>query len=380
MDGFNDRFNQTEINEGKVPIELQDLGTEVCSILYYVSFGCCFLVFLGYAFIRHFDPLHDRLTVRLIVYSAIAHIVLGTAGVIRINRIGVGKPNACKTIMFFYIFANLFSTMLITCIAINLQVVFVHGVKRKRYLERVYLLGSFFAAFILAAVPLFPGVDSYKDNPRMHNCWFKRSKSGTTGIWGVMGLYFWLILSTAYCLIALILVLGKMWRDEFIINRHLRVQTTSRCSNNEVSRWLYRFPWSLFFRPPQTNTIHGAVRQQQQRDEELVIENSIMSNTDGGQQSRYRFWPSTNVRHFIPFRNILTTKKQHAVHTFQAIRTRQLQVSYVAKVASRVIWFPIILILSRIWGVLDSLITFRSGSINPFTMFMGYVSVPMQGK
>ena len=80
MDGFNNRFNQTEINNGKVPIELQDLGTEVCSIIYYVSFGCCLLVLLGYAFIRHFDPLHDRLTVRLIVYSAIAHIVLGIAG------------------------------------------------------------------------------------------------------------------------------------------------------------------------------------------------------------------------------------------------------------------------------------------------------------
>ena len=244
--------------------------------------------------------------------------------------------------MFFYIFANLFSTMTITCIAVNLQVVFVHGVKRKMYLERVYLSCSFLVAFILAVVPLFPSVDAYKNNPRMHSCWFRQSAGGTTGIWGVMGLYFWLILSTAYCFIALILVLGKMWREEFIINRHLRVQMTSRHSNN--GKWFYRLPWSLFFRPPATNPVVGVLSPRQQQDEESAIENHIMNNNtndNSEQESQYQCWFSSNVRRSFDTRKALATRKQHAVQTIRMIRTRQLQVSYVAKVASRVIWFPI---------------------------------------
>ncbi|KAI9257290.1 hypothetical protein BDA99DRAFT_135595 [Phascolomyces articulosus] len=305
------------------------------------------------------------------------------SGIFRINSEKARNRDACNTIMFFYVFSNIFSTICITAIAVNLQIVFVHE-KKSKHLEKWYLLASFIAAFIIAVIPLFPNVEAYNYNMNLHECWYWQPDSKTTTLWTIMGLYVWILVSTAYCLVALVLVLGKMWREEFIINEQLRLQMTSRHNNTyyRKNKWFYSFPWSLFFRPPQADPITDVLGQ----EEASVIDSNNNMNEQQQQQQpqqqqkRKRFrLPSIKYLRPQYILKLVSARVKHTLQTIKIIRKQQLQVSYVAKVASRVIWFPIILILSRIWSVIVYIMAYRDGKINPFMLFMTYLSIPMQG-
>ncbi|KAI8147499.1 hypothetical protein BJV82DRAFT_664734 [Fennellomyces sp. T-0311] len=322
MDAFNHRFNQTELDQGHVPKELQELGRQVCTILFCVSIGCCVLVLLGYAFIRYFDPAHDRLTLRLLIYATIAHIILGIAGIFRINAPTRDNGAGCQAVMFFYVSSNLFSTIAITCIAVNLQIVFVHDMKSHDHLERWYFLASLLPAIIIAIIPIFPKVEGYDYNKHMGDCWYLQSSDHVTSLWALMGLYIWILISTAYCIIALIMVLWKMCTEELRINQHLRSQPIRHHERHH--KWFYHWPLSMCFRPPRRDPISLALDQ--------------LEEPQGEQQDHHD--------HHLPprpsnLRRLFSSGMQLTLKNIRLVRLRQLEMSYLAKVAGRIIWFPV---------------------------------------
>lgn len=291
MDVFQQRFNQTEMNEGQTPVALANLAFSVNRDLYYASVGTCSLMLLGYGFIRWFRPKLDRLSLRLLIYAAVTHLMLAGPGVAR--TLPQVRGRLCEFVMFWYIFADISSTGLIMCISMNIQLVFVHELRRFKHLEFWYLLGSFLFAFIIALVPILRGHQIYSFNEAMLCCWYKNTPSEVASLWALLTVYLWICISILYSVTALFLVLIKMYHKESILNRHL--------ANDSIPIWK-RLAW-IFLRPI-------VVTERRPRD---------TTAADGDVEN-------------IPDASLSLHK---------SMRTSLRRPSYILKTVSRVIWYPI---------------------------------------
>ncbi|KAJ7825000.1 hypothetical protein B0H13DRAFT_2681037 [Mycena leptocephala] len=98
-------------------------------------------------------PCLDRVSFRLLVYALVGNVIFGTVMFPPMK----GPSPACTLISFLYATAPMFSASLFCCMAVNLQLVLIHGVNGNK-MEKYYLLA---AAFLCAACnipPLVSGV------------------------------------------------------------------------------------------------------------------------------------------------------------------------------------------------------------------------------
>ncbi|KAI8394069.1 uncharacterized protein BYT42DRAFT_601593 [Radiomyces spectabilis] len=326
MDGFQRRFNETEMDHGITPAALKDLSSRVSVILFYVSIVCAVAVIVGYAFIRHVNKDLDRISLRLLLYASVVHILLAVATILR-SHLTLSDP-ACQFLMFLYVFSDIGSTLLITCIAVNLQIVFVHSIRSCRHLEFVYLTVSALISFIAAVAPLISPTPVYGYDPNVRECWFLGDQHHITSLWVLFDLYLWILLSIVYCFIALLLVLIKMRREENLINQHL----------DRIRPRKPRF-FNLFFRP--TMDISTDLN---------ATENDDPASPDS------------------PRRRSQSTDSRNAFRP-----------SFLAKTIYRVIWYPLALVITRIWGVIDFIYSYQNQKVCAFYALMTFITVPAQG-
>lgn len=358
MDSFQHRFNETAMNMGRTPPELANLAFSINRIMYYVSIGLCVVVGLGYLFIRRVSPQYDRLSLRLLVYASITHIVMGVAGILR--TIPTTRGPRCRFIMFLYIFTDLFSTFLIVCMSANLQIFFVHEVRKFKYPERTYVITSFILAFIISISPEFAQPPAYGFNDSLLCCWYLGNTNALISLWTLMTLYLWICLSISYSVVALVLVLIKMHRTEYLVNKHLMGFRGAIGAN-----FLRHMGW-LCFRPSTTTATENVQNDPVEED------------------------PDTAAR-------------RHAILNMAEANTSH--VSYLFKSVARVVWYPIgkssvsvqknvaiyyipfrlniiypVLIISRIWGMIQFSDLYHRGQVRAFYTLMSNISVALQGK
>ncbi|KAI7868905.1 hypothetical protein BDF14DRAFT_1880618 [Spinellus fusiger] len=322
MDAFQRRFNQTALDSGLVPDDLVKVSHDISSYLYYISFVCSLAVIGGYFVIAKYSPQHNRTSLRLLVYDSVAHIILGITALCR-NTI-VGSHVDCIFIMIPFIFFNTLTILLTTCMAINLHVVYVHSAPNVKRLEHYYLFTSCVVSLLTAVAPLFTEGTNYGFNRGLNSCWFVADTVQKSILWSVLDTFVLMNLCIIYCIVAIILVLIKIRREEKKVNAH--VEYTEQVSGE-------RKPFNhLFFRPRQhIGTVAQATRSQ------------CLLGT-----------------HFKP--------RPH----------ERLEVSYVVKTVSRIIWYPIVLIATRVWVLFNTGYIMHTGKVNALFVFMTYISLPTQ--
>lgn len=307
----------------------------VTSILYYVSFVCVVCVLLGYIFIRKVDRRHDRLSLRLLVYACASHIVLGLANFGRNLVPADAASHQCDGVMFLYILADMFSILVITCIALNLELIFVHNIRRSIRLERWYNLSSFAIAFVVAIVPILPYQDGYEYNPVTGLCWYQASDTHVTSMWAFGGLYVWILLSIIYCCAALVMVLWKMYREQRMIKLHLASHQASGSPSSQT-RQTQSHPHS------QTRSKTSSNRLSLLPTICSTLHSKFTGSFARSTPTEDRCTPSSLLL-FRPRR-----KRGEAQPQSHALG-KQTRISYLARVAGRVIWFPV--------GQFDSIFT-----------------------
>lgn len=334
MDSFNSKFNQTELNNGYAPTELIALNFKYFSTLYYISFGLDAIVILGYLFIRKVNPPQNRLSLRyvkmqrhrcphssrssirnhqrLLIYSILAHYGLGIAAIGRSLVHSEANTSSCTAAMVFYVFCDMLGTFLITAIAFNLQLVFVHNFRRNVNLELWYLVASFVFAVILAIIPAIPRTDGYAYNNQLQLCWYTASRKHVQSVWPLVALYLWITVCTVYCAVALVLVLWTTYRQQTAIKHNLK---TFRQRSGKYGR---SFAFSRLL------SLHHHHHQQPHRA--TTSGETTVGNRDISPDEAASHWS----RQHVEAPSIHVPNDQTNAH-----------ISYVARVAARVIWFPI---------------------------------------
>lgn len=334
MDSFNSKFNQTELNNGYAPTELIALNFKYFSTLYYISFGLDAIVILGYLFIRKVNPPQNRLSLRyvkmqrhrcphssrssirnhqrLLIYSILAHYGLGIAAIGRSLVHSEANTSSCTAAMVFYVFCDMLGTFLITAIAFNLQLVFVHNFRRNVNLELWYLVASFVFAVILAIIPAIPRTDGYAYNNQLQLCWYTASRKHVQSAWPLVALYLWITVCTVYCAVALVLVLWTTYRQQTAIKHNLK---TFRQRSGKYGR---SFAFSRLL------SLHHHHHQQPNRA--TTSGETTVGNRDISPDEAASHWS----RQHVEAPSIHVPNYQTNAH-----------ISYVARVAARVIWFPI---------------------------------------
>ncbi|OAD72886.1 hypothetical protein PHYBLDRAFT_65188 [Phycomyces blakesleeanus NRRL 1555(-)] len=324
MASFLWHFNQTELDAGVVPDDLLTFSKKISGGLFIISFIGTAIVCLGYGFIRWIAPSYDRASLRLLVYGAISHMFLGAASMCR------NKPflpvKTCGFCMFLFIFCNVFSAACFTCMAINLHLVYVHSARNIKHLGWYYVIGSFSIAFILAILPLFPKNTHYGHNNHMGICWYNASTHRGSLLWAITTIYLWVAIFILYCCISICIILIKMRREEVAINANLAVDSNQNNRNYCFSH--------LFFRPRHRL---GTMPEEQPSMPSSLLQSQLSTRND-----------------------------------------RKLESSYVLKTVSRVIWYPIVLIITRIWSVINVCIMAATSKVNPFFSLMSYIALPIQ--
>lgn len=86
------------------------------------------------------------------------------------------NTSGCNAAMVFYVFCDIFCTFLITAIAFNLQLIFVHNYRKNVNLELWYLVTSFVLSVILAIIPAIPQTTGYAYHDQYSLCWYAASQ------------------------------------------------------------------------------------------------------------------------------------------------------------------------------------------------------------
>jgi len=192
-----------------------------------VAFGILVFFYIRYKYPR----LADRVTFRLALATMISDFGIGVA--ILINAT-LGSPTgpSCIIAIWGTVFFTLVSIFLPTCIAINLQILFIHEYRGRRKLEMFYFIGSIALASILSLLPFADNMYGWDAPEGM--CWFRDSGTKLSIIWQWGAFYSWEILCILYCIITLICVAVKLSRQSVSNNNIDGQTTTSRYDKNNL--------------------------------------------------------------------------------------------------------------------------------------------------
>ncbi|KAF5376416.1 hypothetical protein D9615_008583 [Tricholomella constricta] len=151
----------------------------------------CGLVLIAYG-ITALSPIarkcFDRVSFRLLVYSLAFNVFFGIA----YAATPTGPSAGCGIGAFAVNLTLCFATFFTTCIAINLQLVLVHGVNGQR-LEKYYVLGTIILSLALN-VPTM-ALHQFGWNELSATCWYSNADDKTRLRWIIGTQSFWISLA-----------------------------------------------------------------------------------------------------------------------------------------------------------------------------------------
>lgn len=187
--------------------------------------GLCFLVLLVIAVVMiHPASRHqlDRVSFRIMIYALIANMVFGIASTV--SGLQTYDSETCNVAMWLLMLTLELSTFLLFCIALNLQLVLVHGV-RGQMMEKYYIIGSI-AAAVAITVPPF-ATKQYGWDPINDACWYSSDDTAIRLRWQVGTQIFWSLASVVGEFVTFFVVLGYMIRHQVLHGNAVRSRSYS---------------------------------------------------------------------------------------------------------------------------------------------------------
>ncbi|KAJ7024638.1 hypothetical protein C8F04DRAFT_1400997 [Mycena alexandri] len=154
----------------------------------------------------------NRVSFRLLIYALIAY--LGCSGCV-ICAVKLGPGAACSGTAFFTDACILFAAIMFFSMALNLQLVLVHGVNGQR-MEKYYLSAAAIMTLACTIPPYAAGAFGYEAG-----CWFNSPDSVVRVRWWVGSLGLWLFLLSTGEVVSFVMIVGSM------IMRHRAVSAIS---------------------------------------------------------------------------------------------------------------------------------------------------------
>ncbi|KAJ6487938.1 hypothetical protein C8R45DRAFT_261762 [Mycena sanguinolenta] len=152
-------------------------------------------------------PHLNRVSFRLLVYALVANLAYA-AGMISGTKLKAGS--ACNGSTFFYDSCLMFAGFMFFCMALNLQLVLVHGVNGTK-MEKWYILGAILLTLGCNIPPYAAGALGYWDLNA--TCWYNSPDPKVQLAWVVGTQSFWMFLtSTGEVIIFLSIVLSPRVR------------------------------------------------------------------------------------------------------------------------------------------------------------------------
>ncbi|CAJ0841643.1 11158_t:CDS:2 [Entrophospora sp. SA101] len=186
--------------------------------------------------IRHKYPrLVNRVTFRLALATMISDFGISVAQLIGATLASPTGPS-CIIAIWGTVFFSLMSIFLPTCIAINLQIMFIHGYRGRLKLEMFYFIISIALASILSLAPFADNMYGW-DVPEA-TCWYRDSGTKLSITWQWASFYTWEIICILYCIITLICIGVKLHKvsSQSISTNNIDGQTMTSQYDKNVLR------------------------------------------------------------------------------------------------------------------------------------------------
>ncbi|KAF7378250.1 hypothetical protein MSAN_00250200 [Mycena sanguinolenta] len=179
---------------------------------------------------RRSRPHLRRVSFRLLVYALISNFILGLT-LIPMETLMTGpiSPAGCTFAAFASNASLLFSACMYSCMAINLQLVLIHGVNGLM-MEKYYVLGSSLLVGVCNITPLAVGGQlGFYDNL----CWFSNPNPVERFRWMVGTQSFWLFLMASLELVCFVILMSYMLRRRMVMKRiHSDISVEMNASQN----------------------------------------------------------------------------------------------------------------------------------------------------
>ncbi|KAK1223056.1 hypothetical protein PQX77_014055 [Marasmius sp. AFHP31] len=216
--------------------EMSVISNNLWAITSAVGAGVCFIVLVITALVwtHPRSRAHlDRVSFRVVVWVVFANMLFGIASAVGGTRTGPGF--ICGFSIFILQLTLQFSGFLLFSIALNLQLVVVHGMNGKR-LEKFYLIGSAVLACALVIPPY--AAHQYGWDPLEKDCWYTNDNRGERIAWqaGVGTQVAWTFLTVIGELICSVAVLAFLLRHNLNFRRVFTPTTTSTIQGSNTTR------------------------------------------------------------------------------------------------------------------------------------------------
>ncbi|KAF7376978.1 hypothetical protein MSAN_00115700 [Mycena sanguinolenta] len=198
-----------------------------------VGAGLCFLVLVIIAAVWSYPRSRahlDRVSFRVVIYVVFANMLFGTASAVGGTRTGPGF--LCGFSIFILQLTLQFSGFMLFSIALNLQLVVVHG-KNGQRLEKYYLIGSTLLAFALVIPPY--AAHQYGWDPLEEDCWYTNDNRSQRIAWQVGTQTAWTFLTVIGELICSTRVLIFLFRHDLRLRKVFTLATGSMSHASRVS-------------------------------------------------------------------------------------------------------------------------------------------------
>ncbi|KAF8918859.1 hypothetical protein CPB85DRAFT_1249199 [Mucidula mucida] len=180
----------------------------------------------------------DRVSFRIMTYALVANMIFGIASTA--SGLQEHGGTSCDVSMWLLMLTLELSTFLLFCIALNLQLVLVHGVDGQA-MEKWYYIGSVSAALAVTVPPFAAHQYGYASikGTRLHvdwqfswdplnsACWYTSSDISTRLRWQVSTQIIWSIGSAVGEIIMFFTVLAYMIRHQVIHGQAVRSRSLS---------------------------------------------------------------------------------------------------------------------------------------------------------
>ncbi|ESK86570.1 hypothetical protein Moror_9798 [Moniliophthora roreri MCA 2997] len=200
------------------------ISNQLWAITSAVGAGLCFLVLLVIAAVYTHPKSRahlDRVSFRIVVYALIANMIFGISSAVGGTRTGPGF--ICGFSIFVLQLTLQLSSFLLFCIALNLQLVVVHGVNGQR-MEKFYLVISALFTIVLVVPPYAAG--QYGWDPLEQDCWYTNDNRTERIVWQVTTQMAWTALTVVGEVICSTVVLVFMLKHN-VRTRRIFVPTSS---------------------------------------------------------------------------------------------------------------------------------------------------------
>ncbi|KAJ1926294.1 hypothetical protein IWQ60_003914 [Tieghemiomyces parasiticus] len=304
-----------------------------------LSITVCISMVIIFLFIYRFDRvLANRVIFRLTFYMCI--IDSGYAGAQIVQNNFTAPSPVCTASAWALVFFNLLSAFFRVLVAVHLQLVFIHQHTNARRYERHYIILAFLAA---AGCSVAPAVGSmYGWVSSQWFCWFKNDGNIHSLLWQWFSYYLWLSLAVLYCLVVVILVFRRISRIESEVNSAMHLPVASvvhpvltpsqvALHNYRIAAVSPRFPVST---------------------PDLPATKSDTSLGEAGQRPAFDVWsdhPSSSLCHSGRY------SEGHIAEKYQPLARKCLR---------RVIWYPIIPIVTQSMVIVNAFTNYFSNSVN----------------